>query len=103
MSVSASLTFAPGDWEVPQTVTVAVAPDLDAVADEATVSHALSGGDYEGLDAPGVVVAVIEDERPSAKVVARGEPGVGERERPRPGRRGDRDPRRRERGARRRR
>ena len=46
----AALTFTTADWSVPQTLTVAAAPDDDVAAGEATFVHTASGGpDYDGL------------------------------------------------------
>ena len=53
-------TFTPSEWNVPQTVTVSVAHDGDAVNDTATVSHTVSGGDYGGVTAESVEVTVTE-------------------------------------------
>ena len=57
------LTFTADNWHTPQTVTVAAAHDDDAVADEPVVlTHAVSGGDYEGLAAANVEVTITEDD-----------------------------------------
>ena len=57
------LTFTADNWNTPQTVTVTAAQDDDAVADEPlTLTHAVSGGDYEGVAAAGVEVTIIEDD-----------------------------------------
>ena len=68
VTASASLTFDPGAFVPAQTVTLTVAPDLDPVADEAAVSHEVAGGDYEGFEATGVTLAVVDDELPSTTV-----------------------------------
>ena len=41
-----SLTFTTSSWDTWQTVTVTAARDADTVNDEATLTHAASGGDY---------------------------------------------------------
>ena len=57
------LTFTADTWNTPQTVTVTAAQDADAVADDpVTLTHAVSGGDYEGVTAAGVVVSITEDD-----------------------------------------
>ncbi|MCY4670632.1 MAG: hypothetical protein OXC29_21900, partial [Rhodococcus sp.] len=62
------LTFTVDNWNTPQTVTVTAAHDDDAVADDSVVlTHAVSGGDYEGLIAS-VEVAITEDDTPGATV-----------------------------------
>ena len=57
-----SLTFAIDRWSEAQTVTVTTQHDADAVDARATVSPAVTGGDYEGLAAADVTVTVLDDE-----------------------------------------
>ena len=58
-----SLTFTPQTWSDPQTVTVSVAEDPDAVEDAAvTLTHTAMGGDYTGLAVESVTVRSIEDD-----------------------------------------
>ena len=59
----ASLTFTTGDWDDAQTVTVTAAHDADAVNDVETLTHAVSGGGYDEVDAASVAVTVLDDER----------------------------------------
>ena len=60
----ASLSFGTGDWNTAKTVTVSAAQDDDAEDDEATLSHAVSGGDYgaNSVTASGVAVTVDDDD-----------------------------------------
>ena len=59
------LSFSPMTWDAPQTVTVRAAEDADAVLDPAvTLTHAVSGGDYEGVPASPVEVRILEDDAP---------------------------------------
>ena len=58
----ASLTFTKLNWNATQTVTVSAADDRDAVDDSATISHAVTGGDYGSETAASVVVRVDDDE-----------------------------------------
>ena len=60
----ASLTFSTSNWNVTQTVTVTAAQDSDAVDDSATISHAVTGGDYgtHSVSAGPVTVTVRDDE-----------------------------------------
>ena len=58
----ATLTFTTSTWDTVQTVTVTAAQDSDAVDDSATISHAVTGGDYAGVAADSVVVTVDDDE-----------------------------------------
>ena len=53
-----SLTFTALDWSTPQTVTITPVRDADAVDEFVTVSHTVTGGDYEGLRADDVGVRV---------------------------------------------
>ena len=63
------LTFTAEDWNQAQTVTVTAAEDADAVADDPVVlTHAVSGGDYEGVTAADVEVTIIEDDTPGVTV-----------------------------------
>ena len=65
-----SLTFTPGDWDTPQTVTVTAGHDDDAVDEAAaTITHTVSSDDdagYNGVTADSVVVTVVDDEVPVA-------------------------------------
>ena len=58
----ATLTFTALNWNTVQPVTVTVAQDSDAVDDSATISHAVTGGDYVGVTVESVVVRVNDDE-----------------------------------------
>ncbi len=64
----ASVTFTSEDWDAAKTVTVAAADDDDAEDDTATLSHAVSGGDYGSETADDVAVTVTDDETASTKV-----------------------------------
>ena len=57
----ASLTFIPSDWQTRQAVTVRAAQDEDQ-DNSATISHAVSGGNYDGVTADPVAVAVTYDD-----------------------------------------
>ena len=68
----ASLTFAPGNWNTAQTVTVRAADD-DVTNDpphRATIEHTVTGGDYgeNNVPAASVSVTVTDDESPSSAV-----------------------------------
>ncbi len=65
----ARLTFTAANWNQAQTVTVSAAQDDDATDDAATVSHEVSGGDYDSVTASGVAVTVADDETASTGVV----------------------------------
>ena len=58
----ATLTFTALNWNTVQPVTVTAAHDSDAVDDSATISHAVTGGDYVGVTVESVVVRVNDDE-----------------------------------------
>ena len=56
------LTFIPSNWDMPQSVMVsAAADDLDAEDDTGTITHIVSGGDYDSVSAS-VSVTVDDDE-----------------------------------------
>ena len=64
-----SLTFTPGNWDTPQTVSVRAAHDDDAADDTATLSHAVRGADeYAGIAVDAVAVAVTDDDTASVTV-----------------------------------
>ena len=55
------LEFTAADWSSAQTVTVHAIADADAAADDAVIlTHAVSGGDYDGQSAAGVTVTINE-------------------------------------------
>ena len=64
VSVSGSpLTFTASNWYLAQTVTVSADEDTDAVVDAAvTLTHTVTGGDYQGEPADNVVVTITEDD-----------------------------------------
>ena len=57
-----TLTFTPARWNIPQTVTVAAAPDADGIDGTATFTHAASGGGYGGVSAT-LAAAEADDDR----------------------------------------
>ena len=63
------LTFTTENWDTAQTVTVSAAADADATNDTATVTHAVSGGDYGSEAVADVSVTVSDDETVSTGVV----------------------------------
>ena len=65
LAVSPSrLFFMPGDgnWNTPQPVTIYAGEDLDAENDTATLTHTVRGGDYTGVAAATVSVAVDDND-----------------------------------------
>ena len=77
----AELTFTAANWNAPQTVTVRAAEDADAVADSATLSHAVAGyGSVTTADS--VAVSVIENDKagvtvsPTSLTIAEGGEGT---------------------------
>ena len=56
-----SLVFTTANWNEPKTVTVRAAEDDDALTDsDVTISHTVSGANYEGVAAPGLTVSITE-------------------------------------------
>ncbi len=76
VTVSGALTFTAETWNRAQTVTVSAAQDADATDEVATVSHAVSGGDYGSVTVPEVAVVVVDDETPSTAVALTVSPGT---------------------------
>ncbi len=68
-----TLTFTSANWSTPQAVTVTAADDDDPAGEQATVSHAVSGGDYgdNNVTAPRVLVTVVDDDGRGVAVSAR--------------------------------
>ena len=59
-----ALTFTASTWDTAQTVTVSAGEDDDTNADPAvTLTHTVTGGDYEGLNAAGVTVSITENDQ----------------------------------------
>ena len=64
-----SLTFTTETWNNTQPVTVSAKEDDDDTADEAaTVTHTVSGADYEDVTAADVEVTVIDNDDPQVTV-----------------------------------
>ena len=62
----ATLTFTADNWDGEQTVTVSAEEDADAAVDATvTLSHAVSGADYEGEAAAPVAVRITENDAPT--------------------------------------
>ena len=62
----AELTFTPSNWRDPQPVTVsAAADDLDAEDDTGTITHIVSGGDYDSVISVGSVSVTVDDDEVS--------------------------------------
>ena len=55
-----SLTFTARAWRTPQTVVVTTVNDTDAVNESITITHTLTGGDYDGLSADNELVTVAD-------------------------------------------
>ena len=63
-----SLEFSVANWSDRQTVTVEAADDPDGDAETATVTHAATGGGYDGITGSAVAVAVRDNDRASRTV-----------------------------------
>ena len=61
-----SLTFTPDDWDSAQSVTATAVQDSDANTDAATVTHSVSGGNYNLVSAADVTVTVTEGDAGAA-------------------------------------
>jgi hypothetical protein len=62
-----SLTFTPGNWDVPQTVTVTAVDDVISEGDHnSVVLHTVTSADpeYDGVATPGVSVAIADNDTP---------------------------------------
>ena len=60
------LTFTTTNWDTPQTVMVsAAADDMDAEDDTGTITHIVSGGDYDSVISVGSVSVTVDDDEVS--------------------------------------
>ncbi|MCY4324329.1 MAG: Ig-like domain-containing protein, partial [Gammaproteobacteria bacterium] len=57
-----SLTFGVGDWDRPQSVTVAALEDDDGADESGSLTHSATGGGYEGVGAEVAVTVTDNDE-----------------------------------------
>ncbi len=58
------LTFTPGNWDTPQTVTVEASNDSLADGDtSAVIAHSAAGADYHNLNGPAVTVTIADDDK----------------------------------------
>ena len=75
------LTFTRSNWKTAQPVTLTTTPDADANNETATITHTVTGGDYEdnGVRAASVAVTVTDDESPSTTVTLSVNPDDGDR------------------------
>ena len=63
------LTFNRANWQTPRTVEVTAAEDDDGIPDgDVAITHAVTGGDYEGVEAGEVVVTIMEHDTPGVTV-----------------------------------
>ena len=72
------LTFTPVTWAQPQRVEVTTDEDDNAVDEEVTLAHTPSGGGYDGVSLPDIVVTVADNDGgivavPTALTVAEGD------------------------------
>ncbi len=64
-----TLRFTTSNWNQVKTVTVRAQADEDAVADApVTLSHTVSGNDYQGVSADNVTVTIIESNTPTLTI-----------------------------------
>ena len=78
-TVSGALTFTAQNWDQPQTVTVTGVNDaIDNPGDErsATISHGVTGGGYNAVQAADVAVTVSDDDGDDVTVDITGQPAV---------------------------
>ena len=74
VTVSGAVVFTARDWRTTKTLTVSADQDDDLYDDEATVTHTVSGGDYDSVTTGEVTVSVTDDDQPPVTIAAvRGE------------------------------
>lgn len=64
-----SLTFTPENWSVAQEVTVTAAADADVLNEEVRLEHAATGGGYDAVEIPEVVVTVTDNDTVPESIV----------------------------------
>ena len=69
VSASGALIFTATNWNAAQIVTVTAAQDEDAIEDTATITHQVSGADYEGETAAPVAVTVSDDDEEEVETI----------------------------------
>ena len=70
ISVSEALTFTPQNWYVPQTVIVTAGSDDNRISGSATITHTVTGGDYEANGVTAAPVPVAEADFEGRTVVS---------------------------------
>ena len=63
-----TLTFTAGNWDAPQTVTVAGVDDTDTADESETISHTPTGGGYDGVAVSDVTATAVDDDVAGLKV-----------------------------------
>jgi len=71
-TVSGALEFTPSNWNQPQTVTVTGVDDaiINAPPRTARVTHQVTGGGYDGITVPAVMVTATDDEATGVTAIA---------------------------------
>ena len=77
-----ALSFTTSSWRTPKTVTVSARQDIDTTADNATITHAVTGADYgdAGVTAAAVSVMVTDDDIASTAITLALSTTIGARE-----------------------
>ena len=70
ISVSEALTFTAQNWHVPQTVIVTAGSDDNRISGSATITHTVTGGDYEANGVTAAPVPVAEADREGRTIVS---------------------------------
>ena len=65
-----TLTFTTSNWETTQTVTVTTVEDENTMDDTATITHTVTGADYQGITVDSLTVTVSEAVLPSVTIAA---------------------------------
>ena len=74
VSPASPLTFTIVNWSEAQAVTVSAAEDDDTDTDpEVTLTHTVTGGDYQGHNAAGVTVTITENDQKDTSVLSVGD------------------------------
>ncbi len=76
-TVSGPLTFTTANWNTAQSVMVTGVDDSNTEADNTSITHAVTGADYAGVNAANVIVTVTDNDMPGV-TISTGTLAVGE-------------------------
>ena len=67
-TVSAALVFGPSNWNTVQNIVVTGVEDANTETDSASITHAVTGADYDGFTLANVAVTVTDNDMPGVTI-----------------------------------